>query len=44
MIFIERELEESQFDEDQRYSRSIELEPRKQTTKKVLAKLMSSLD
>ena len=33
IIFIEQELESSsEFDEDQRYSRSMELEPRKQTS------------
>lgn len=45
MIFIETELESSsEFDEDQRYSRSMELEPRssKQTNKKHVSKTTSS--
>ena len=44
MIFIETELESSsEFDDEQRYSRSMQLEPRsKQTSKKHVGKTTSS--
>lgn len=44
MLFIEKELESSsEFDDDQRYSRSIEVEPKKHSNKK-LAKVSSTGD